>query len=72
MDRGYPFSPELLRMMLSEERQKFVSALEQGASWKQLNQIKKTINQLNNLLDSRETKDPGSAPERGYNESGPR
>jgi hypothetical protein len=55
MDRGYTFSAELLQMMLSEERQKFVSALGQGASWGELNRIKRNINQINSLLDS--TKD---------------
>jgi hypothetical protein len=52
MGREYTFSPELLRMMLSEERQKFVSALSHGASWRELNRIRKTINQLNDLLDA--------------------
>ncbi|MBC7829545.1 MAG: hypothetical protein H7122_17505 [Chitinophagaceae bacterium] len=52
MGRGYSFSPELLRMMLSEERQKFVAALGVEASWKELNRIRKTINQLNGLLDA--------------------
>jgi hypothetical protein len=54
MEREYTFSPDLLRMMLSEERQKFVSALSQGSSWRELNRIKKTINQLNELLDTTE------------------
>lgn len=52
MNREYTFSPELLRMMLAEERQKFVEELGHGASWRKLNRIKKTVNQLNNLLDS--------------------
>ena len=52
MARGYAFSPELLRMMLSEEREKFVNALGKGASWKELNRIRQHINELNNLLDS--------------------
>ena len=52
MSRGYMFSPELLKMMLSEERQKFVSALGRGASWIQLNLIRKNIRQINNLLES--------------------
>ena len=53
MERGYTFSTELLQMMLSEERQKFVSALGRGASWKQLRTIRKNIIQISNLLDSR-------------------
>ena len=52
MDRGYIFSAELLQMMLSEERQKFVSALGRGASWKELNRIRKHIAQINHQLDS--------------------
>ena len=52
MDRGYTFSPELLQMMLSEERQKFVSALGRGVSWKELNRIRKNIAQINHMLDS--------------------
>ena len=62
MDREYTFSAELLKMMLSEERQKFVSALGEGASWRELNRIRQTINQLNSLLDSTGNlpKDPGS------------
>ena len=51
MDRGYRYHPELLQMMLSEERQKFVSALGK-ASWKELNRIRKNIAQINALLDS--------------------
>jgi hypothetical protein len=52
MERGYTFTPELLRMMLSEERQKFLSALGRGASFGELKRIRQTINQLNELLDS--------------------
>ena len=72
MDREYTFSPELLKMMLSEERRKFVTALGDGASWRELNRIRKTINQLNSLLDSTESlsKDPGSHNMRS--EDGPR
>jgi hypothetical protein len=52
MDRDYTFSPELLLLMLSEERQKFITALGHGASWKDLSRIRKTIDQLNKMLDS--------------------
>lgn len=52
MERGYEFSPELLQMMLSEERQKFVSALGTGASLRELNRIRKNIIQINDRLDS--------------------
>ena len=59
MDRGYTFSPELLQMMLSEERQKFVSALGRGVSWKELNRIRKNIAQINHMLDSIKPTDRG-------------
>jgi hypothetical protein len=52
MERGYGFSSDLLQMMLSEERQKFVSALGRGASWWELKRIRKNIIQINDLLDS--------------------
>ena len=57
-----PFSAELLRMMISEERQKFLAALGDGASWRELNRIRKNISRLNNLLDSssRDPQHPGS------------
>ena len=45
------FSPDLLRMMLTEEREKFLSALEAGSSWKELSRIRKNISQLNQLID---------------------
>jgi hypothetical protein len=61
MDRGHRFSPELLQMMLSEERQKFVSALG-GASWKELNRIRKNIAQINALLDSTNVGNRGQDP----------
>ena len=51
MERGYGFSVELLQMMLSEERQKFVSALGRGASWRELRTIRKNIIQISNVLD---------------------
>ena len=52
MDRGYNFSPDLLRLMLSEENQKFVTALGKGASWRELNKIRQHISELNKLLDA--------------------
>jgi|GEM_PF-4585630 len=55
MERDYNFSPELLQMMLSEERQRFVSGIDNGASWGELHRIRKTINEINNLLDSSKT-----------------
>lgn len=52
MNRGYMFSADLLQMMLSEERQKFIAALGSGASWRELRLIRKNIIQINNHLDS--------------------
>jgi hypothetical protein len=52
MERGHAFSADLLQMMLSEERQKFVSALGSGASWRELKRIRKNIIQINDHLDS--------------------
>ena len=52
MNREYTFSPELLQMMLSEERQKFVSALGRGAHWQELTMIRNNITEINKLLDS--------------------
>ena len=72
MDGEYTFTPELLRMMLSEERQKFVSALGR-ASWRELNRIRKTINRLNELLDSsNDMNGTDPASNRRPNDNGPR
>ena len=60
MEESYSFSPELLRMMLSEERQKFIAALGKSASWKELNRIRRTISQINELLDSYNTRNSES------------
>jgi hypothetical protein len=62
MEREYIFRPELLRMMLSEERQKFISALGSGASWRELRRIRKTIAELNELLDSTERRQSDFGP----------
>ena len=45
------FTPELLRMMRDEERQKFLAALKSGASWVQLFQIRNTIRKLNDMIE---------------------
>ena len=60
MEESYSFSPEFLRMMLSEERQKFIAALGKSASWKELNRIRRTISQINELLDSYNTRNSES------------
>ena len=52
MEKKSAFTPELLKMMLTEERQKFVSALGDGASWKVLENIRKNINKIYDVLDS--------------------
>jgi hypothetical protein len=69
------FSPELLRLMRDEEREKFLTALKEGASWGQLYQIRNTIKKLNDMIDKAETvtarkKDEPSG--RDPNENGPR
>lgn len=54
------FTPELLKMMRDEEREKFLAALKDGASWGQLYQIRNTIRKLNELIDTAEIIKPGS------------
>jgi hypothetical protein len=49
------FTPELLRMMRNEEREKFLAALKDGASWVQLYQIRNTIRKLNDMIDVAES-----------------
>ena len=39
-------------MMRDEERQKFLAALKDGASWVQLYQIRNTIRKLNDMIDA--------------------
>lgn len=51
------FTPELLRMIRDEERQKFLAALKDGASWIQLYQIRNTIRKLNDMIAAAEQKD---------------
>ena len=48
------FSPELLQMMRDEEREKFLIALKNGASWGQLYHIRNTIKKLNDMIDAAE------------------
>ena len=48
------FTPELLRMMRDEEREKFLAALKDGASWVQLYQIRNTIRKLNDMIAAAE------------------
>lgn len=45
------FSAELLQMMREEEREKFLAALKEGASWGQLYQIRNTIRRLNKMIE---------------------
>lgn len=72
MDRGYAFSAELLRMMLSEERQKFISALENGTSWRELKRIRKNISEINRLLDSTNDGPNKNTPHSRTDDPGPR
>ncbi|HYF31892.1 MAG TPA: hypothetical protein VD993_12300 [Chitinophagaceae bacterium] len=48
------FSRELLQMMRDEEREKFLSALKNGASWGQLFQIRSNIRKLNDMIEAAE------------------
>lgn len=69
------FTPELLEMMRNEEREKFLDALKNGASWGQLYQIRRTIKKLNDMIAATGHSKPASTaseePGRG-DESGPR
>ena len=61
MEKEYnQFTPELLKMMRDEERDKFLAALKDGASWAQLYQIRNTIRKLNDLIDTAESNRSGS------------
>lgn len=55
------FTPELLQMMRDEEREKFLDALKNGASWAQLYQIRNTIRKLNDMIDAAANQKPGSS-----------
>ncbi|MGB8193849.1 MAG: hypothetical protein WCF67_18090 [Chitinophagaceae bacterium] len=71
------FSPELLQMMRDEEREKFLTALKNGASWAQLYHIRSTIRKINNMIEASERSDSkkdqrSSSRERGSEENGPR
>lgn len=50
----HQFSPELLQMMRDEEREKFLTALKEGASWGQLYSIRNTIRKLNKMIEEAE------------------
>ncbi len=68
------FTPELLQMMRDEEREKFLAALKDGASWAQLYQIRNTIRKLNGMIEASErapVKTPHNSLSRGE-ESNPR
>jgi hypothetical protein len=61
MERDHnQFTPELLKMIRDEEREKFLAALKDGASWAQLYQIRNTIRKLNEMIEVCENKAPGS------------
>jgi hypothetical protein len=67
------FSPELLQMMRDEEREKFLIALKNGASWGQLYHIRNTIKKLNEMIEAagQDTKH-GSGNETRNDEGTPR
>ena len=54
------FSPELLQMMRDEEREKFLTALKEGASWGQLYQIRNNIRKINDMIEAAERLDKSS------------
>lgn len=70
------FSPELLQMMRDEEREKFLTALKEGASWGQLYQIRNNIRKINDMIEATERLDKSSESkgesERNSNSPGPR
>jgi hypothetical protein len=70
----HQFSPELLEMMRDEEREKFLSALKDGASWGQLYSIRNTIRKLNKLIEEAEVERKESSPvhSKRLDEPGPR
>lgn len=51
MGDQHQFSPQLLQMMRDEEREKFLTALKEGASWGQLYSIRNTIRKLNKMIE---------------------
>jgi hypothetical protein len=54
MEDQNQFSRELLQMMREEEREKFLAALKDGASWGQLYQIRNNIRKINEMLETAE------------------
>ena len=54
MEDQNQFSRELLQMMMEEEREKFLAALKEGASWGQLYQIRNNIRKINEMLETAE------------------
>ena len=64
------FTPELLQMMRDEEREKFLDALKNGASWAQLYQIRNTIRKLNDMIETAEASKPGNSNSSGASTRG--
>ncbi len=76
MEDQNQFSRELLQMMREEEREKFLAALKDGASWGQLYQIRNNIRRINELLETADLEkssgqDKGDS-DRGNQNKGPR
>ena len=65
------FSRELLEMMRDEEREKFLTALKEGASWGQLYQIRNNIRKINDMIESAERENKSSSGEKGDSERSP-
>ena len=71
------FSLELLEMMRDEERGKFLTALQDGAPWGQLYQIRNNIRRINNMIEAAERIDKSSSNDkddsgRSHIDKGPR
>lgn len=72
----HQFSPELLQMMRDEEREKFLKALKDGASWGQLYSIRNNIRKINKMIEDADKADKEQASSQVYprqsEEMGPR
>ena len=77
MEDQNQFSRELLQMMREEEREKFLTALKDGASWGQLYQIRNNIRKINEMIASAERSEQSTRQDKGdsdrsQHDTGPR
>ena len=68
MEDQNQFSRELLQMMREEEREKFLTALKDGASWGQLYQIRNNIRKINEMIEAAERSDRSHGQDTGDSE----